>query len=236
MLVLLSGPVSSSLSAEYLGTGMVSLPSKIIPLSIGPFPNRFPVGPYPLLHGLSVSPTKVFLGYLGSFRLLLLPYSSKLPVGSWSCWTSQKWTGRLRLTHQNWSNIYPCLLAPTIAKIRHTRYSLWRQNLFHNSLSCQIPSVSSEELALPRLIRHNLLLSSYLCRIKRKENSSYSTCGHPLQDLTHLLDCPATEPLWYAIFGTTSSIFDLLSRPWGMARLLCLSEVPLCPHTSEGVR
>jgi len=63
-----------------------------------------------------------------------------------------------------------------------------------------------EELALPRLIRcefsrlrchgHSLLLSSYLCRIKRKENSSCSTCGHPLQDLTHLLlDCPASEPL-----------------------------------------
>jgi len=34
---------------------------------------------------------------------------------------------------------------------------------------------------------HSLLLSSYLCRIKRKENSSCSACGHPLQDLTHLL-------------------------------------------------
>jgi len=32
---------------------------------------------------------------------------------------------------------------------------------------------------------------------------------HPLQDLTHLLlDCPASEPLLCAIFGTTSSIFD----------------------------
>jgi len=28
---------------------------------------------------------------------------------------------------------------------------------------------------------------SYLCRIKRKENSSCSACVHPLQDLTHLL-------------------------------------------------
>jgi len=37
----------------------------------------------------------------------------------------------------------------------------------------------------------------------------------PLQDLTHLLlDCPASEPLRPVIFGTTSSIFDLWSRPW----------------------
>jgi len=47
----------------------------------------------------------------------------------------------------------PCSLAPTIAKIRHTRYFLWRRNFSHNSLFCQIPSVSSEELAFPRLIR-----------------------------------------------------------------------------------
>jgi len=83
---------------------------------------------------------------------------------------------------------YP--LAPTIAKIRYTCYALWRQNLSHNSLPCQILSVSSEELALPRLIRcelsrlhcygHSLLLSSYLCRIKQKKNSSWSTCGQSL--------------------------------------------------------
>jgi len=49
-----------------------------------------------------------------------------------------------------------CPLAPTIATIRHTRYSLWRQTLSHNSLSCQILLVSSEELALLRLIRCEL--------------------------------------------------------------------------------
>jgi len=123
----------------------------------------------------------------------------------------------------------PYPLAPIIAKIRHTRYSLWRRILSYNSLSCQIPSVSSEELVLPHLIRcdlsrlrcqgHSLVLSSYLCRIKRKENSSCSACRHPLQDLTYLLlfDCPASEPLRRAIFGTTSSIFDPWSRPWGVA-------------------
>jgi len=39
-----------------------------------------------------------------------------------------------------------------------------------------------------------------------------------LQDMTHLLlDCAASEPLRRAIFGTTSSIFDLWSRPWGVS-------------------
>jgi len=117
-----------------------------------------------------------------------------------------------------------CPLASIIAKIIHTRYSLWRRNLPHNSLPCQIHSVSSKELALLRLIRcelsrlrchgHSLLLSSYICRIKRKENSSCIACGHPLKDMIHLfLDCPVSEPLRRAIFGTTSSIFDLWSRP-----------------------
>jgi len=63
-----------------------------------------------------------------------------------------------------------------------------------------------------------------------------SACGHPLQDSTHLLlDCPAFEPLWRAIFGTTSSIFDLwsISRPWGVARLLGRRGVPPRSHPLE---
>jgi len=134
-----------------------------------------------------------------------------------------------------------CPLTPTIAKIRHTRYFLWRRNLSHNSYL--ISSVSSEELALPRLIcselsrlrchGHSLLLSSYLCRLKWK-NSSCSACGHPLQDLTHLLlDCPASEPLRHAIFGTT--IFDLWSRPWGVARLLGLRVFLHAPSLRRGL-
>jgi len=115
-----------------------------------------------------------------------------------------------------------------------TLATLSGDEIFLSFLSCQIPSVSLEELALPRLIHcklsrlrchgHNLLLSSYLCRIKCKENSFSSACGHPLQDLTHLLlmYCSASEPLRRAIFGTTSYIFDLWSIPWGVARLLGL--------------
>jgi len=48
----------------------------------------------------------------------------------------------------------PSPLVPVIAKISHTSFS-WRRNLFQNSLSCQTPSVSSEELVLPRLAAVN---------------------------------------------------------------------------------
>jgi len=74
---------------------------------------------------------------------------------------------------------------------------------------------------------HNsLLLSSYLCGIKWKENYSCSACDYQLQDLTHLLlVCSTTEPLRHAIFGNTSSIFDLFFRPWSVARLLSLHGV-----------
>jgi len=54
---------------------------------------------------------------------------------------------------------------------------------------CKIPSVSSAELALPRLIRRELSRlrchGHILLLFSRKENSSScSACGHLLQDLT----------------------------------------------------
>ena len=80
-----------------------------------------------------------------------------------------------------------------------------------------VPEVSSEKLLLSRPIRcelsrlrchgHSLLLSSYLHRISRKENSACSACEHPLQDLNHLLlDCSASEPLRKSIFGSSLSL------------------------------
>ena len=110
----------------------------------------------------------------------------------------------------------------------------------------QVSEVSSEELLLSCPIRcelsrlrchgHSLLLSSYLHRISQKENSACNACGHPLQDLNHLLlDCPASEPLCKSIFGTSLSILDLWSKSWGVAQLLGLCGVPLCPHSLEGI-
>ena len=140
----------------------------------------------------------------------------------------------------------PCPLFTVIAKIRYLQYHNWRRHISHFYLNCQVAKVSSEELLLSRLIRselsrfrchgHSLLLSLYLHRISRKKNSACSACGHPLQDLNHLLlDCHASEPLSKSIFGSSLSILDLWSRPWGVARLLGIRGVPPRPHPSERV-
>ena len=136
----------------------------------------------------------------------------------------------------------PCPLPPVIAKVRYSQYRNWRRHISHSHLNFQVPEVSSEELLLSHSIRnelsrlrchgHSLLLSSCLHRISRKENSDCSACVHPLQDLNHLLDCPASEPLRKSIFGSSLSILDLWSRPWGVDRLLGLRGVPPRPHPS----
>ena len=114
----------------------------------------------------------------------------------------------------------PYPLPPVVAKVRYSQYHNWRRHISHSYLNFQVPEVSSEELLLSRPIRcdlsrlrchgQSLLLSSYLHRMSRKENSACSACGHLLQDLNHLfLDCPASEPLRKSIFGSSLSILDL---------------------------
>ena len=96
----------------------------------------------------------------------------------------------------------PCPLPPVIAKVCYFQYHNWRRHIYHSYMNYKVPKVSSEELLLSRPTRcelsslrchgHSLLLSSYLHRISRKENSVCSACGHPQQDLNHfLLNCPA---------------------------------------------
>ena len=105
--------------------------------------------------------------------------------------------------------------------------------------------MSTEELVLPRHARcvlsrfrcngHSLLLGSYLSRIGRIENSSCSACGHSSQDISHLiLHCPATDSLRRSLFGDPLSLYDLWSRPWGVARLLGLHGLPPCPIPRKG--
>jgi len=84
-----------------------------------------------------------------------------------------------------------------------------------------------------------LLLSSYLCRIKRKENSSYSgfikrtpSAGSntPPSWLSCIWASPARHLRHYFFH------FDLWSRHWGVVRLLSLRGVPLRPHPTDGIR
>ena len=140
----------------------------------------------------------------------------------------------------------PCSLSPLISCIHSSLISDWRRTVSSKFFDTQVPSISTEELVLPRHARwvlsrlrcngHSLLLDSYLSRIGRIENPSCSACGHSSQDTSHLiLHCPATDSLRRSFFGDCLSLYDLWSRPWGVARLLGLHGLPPCPHPSEGV-
>ena len=139
------------------------------------------------------------------------------------------------------------LLAPSAIPCRLSLLvSDWRRTVSSKYFDTQVPSISIEELVLPRhalcvlsCLRCNglsLLLGSYLSRIGRIENSSCSACGHSSQNISHLiLRCPATDSLRRSLFGDSLSLYDLWSRPWGVARLLGLHGLPPCSHFSEGV-
>ena len=140
----------------------------------------------------------------------------------------------------------PCSLSPIMSRIHSRLFSDWRRTVSSKYFDTQVPSISTEEHVLPRHARcvlsrlrcngHSLLLGSYLSRIGRIENSSCSACGHPSQDISHLiLHRPATDSLRCSLFGDSLSLYDLWSRPWGVARLLGLHGLPPCPHPSEGV-
>ena len=144
------------------------------------------------------------------------------------------------------SSAIPCGLSPLIFCIHSRLISDWRHTVSSKFFDTQVPSISTEELALPRDARcvlsrlrcngYSLLLGSYLSRIGRIENPFCSACGHPSQDTSHLiLHCPATDSLRCSLFGNSLSLYDLWSRPWGVARLLGLHGHPPCPHTSEEV-
>ena len=118
----------------------------------------------------------------------------------------------------------PCSLSPLISRIHSRLFSDWRRTVSSKYFDTQVPSISTEKLVLPRHARcvlsrlrcngHSLLLGSYLSRIGRIENSSCSACGHPSQDISHLiLHCPASDSLRRSLFGDSLSLYDLWSRP-----------------------
>ena len=139
----------------------------------------------------------------------------------------------------------PCSLSPLISRISSCLFSDWRLTV-SSKFDTQVPSISTEELMLPRHARcvlsrlrcngHSFLLSSYLSRIGRIENPCCSACGHSSQDTSHLiLHCPARDSLRRSLFGDSLSLYDLWSRPWEVARLLGLHGLPPSPHPWKGV-
>ena len=140
----------------------------------------------------------------------------------------------------------PSDLSPLISHIHSFFFSDWRHTVSSKFFDARVLSIFTEELVLPRHAccvlfrlrcnRHSLLLGSYLSRIGKIENPSCSACGHSSQDTSHLiLHCSGTGSLRCSLFGDSLSLYDLWSRPWGVARLLGLHGLPPCPHPLEGV-
>ena len=147
------------------------------------------------------------------------------------------------------------LLAPSLIPVVSLLLSLvstlllfsdWRCTVSSKFFDTQVSSISTKKLVLPRHVRcvlsrlrcnrHSLLLSSYLFWIGRIENLSCSASGHSSQDTSHLIRyCPAMDSLRRSLFDDCLSLYDLWSRPRGVARLLRLHGIPPCPHPSEGV-
>ena len=140
-----------------------------------------------------------------------------------------------------------CSLSLVITCAHFCLFSDWRRTVSSKFFDTQVHSISTEELVLPRhaccvLFRfrcngHSVMLSSYLSRIGRIENPSYSACGHSSQHTPHLvLRCPVTNFLRRSLFGNSLFLYDFYSRPLGVARFLGLHGILPCPHPSEGVR
>ena len=130
----------------------------------------------------------------------------------------------------------PCSLSPLISRIHSRLISDWRHTVSSKFFDTQVPSISTEELVLPRhaccvLSRlccngHDLLLGSYLSRIGRIENPSCSACGHSSQDISHLiLHCPATDSLRRSLFTTSGPEPGELPGFWG-SMVFCHAPIP----------
>ena len=124
-------------------------------------------------------------------------------------------------------SVISCSLPRLNSRIHSSLFSDSRRTVLSKFFDTQAPSISTEELVLPRhaccVLSHlccngdSLLLSSHLFRIGRIENPFCSVCGHPSQDISHfILHCPATDPLRRSLFGDSLSLYDLWSRPWGV--------------------
>ena len=142
---------------------------------------------------------------------------------------------------------YWCLLQSLeVSRIHSCLFSDWRRAVSSKFFDTKVFSISIEELVLPRHARcvlfrlccngHSPLLSSYLTRIGRIDNSSCSACGHPSQDTSNrILHCPITDSSRRPLFGDSLSLYDLWSSPWGVPQILGLLGFLPCPHPSEEV-
>ena len=135
-----------------------------------------------------------------------------------------------------YSRLLQPLLVSLIFLLSTSLFLDQRRTVLSKFFDTQVSSISTEELVLPRHARsvlsrllcngHSLLLSFYLSRIGRIENSSCSACGH-LSSHSALSSYGLLAPLaFWRLSGPDSG---------RVARLLGHHGFPPCPHPSERV-
>ena len=218
-------------------------PSPFFPFSAGKFVQVFPLKPAlfcKLFAGLNSTnkpaTSLLFPSHCRSvFATLSSPPSFLLPQFLWQIWQelSSLSSCCIRLQWVPGHSFLPgndtadelarrgALLAPSaipcsLSRIHSSLFSDWRRTVVSKFFDTQVPSISTEELVLPRHARcvlrrlrcnrHSLLLSSYICRIGRIENPC-SACRRSSQDTSYLiLHCPATDCLRRSLFGDSQSL------------------------------
>ena len=134
----------------------------------------------------------------------------------------------------------PCSLSLLLSRVYSCLFLDWRRTVSFNFFDTKIPVISTEKHVLTRLARfvlcrlccskYSLVLSFYPIRIARIENPSCSSCGHPSQDTSHLIQhCPATDSLrcslWQLFVSLQSRVQALGSWLW-FSMVFCDTTIP----------
>ena len=152
-----------------------------------------------------------------------------------------------------------CSLSPLISRIHSCLFSDWRRTVSSKYFDTQVPSISTEDLVLPRharcvfsrlrWYRHSFLLGSYLSRIGIIENPSCNACGHSSQD-TSISFCTVQLRTLYAAHSLVTLCLSTTSgpdpgswpasgAPWssamppslGRGRVINDNNIHICCHT-----
>ena len=120
----------------------------------------------------------------------------------------------------------PCPLPPVVAKVRYFQYHNWRRHISRFYLSHQVPEVSSEELLLFALFAVSFPVFAAITTVFFYLHIFTESVGRrillvvPVDTLYRTSIISSSTVLRKSIFGSSLSILDLWSRPWGVARLL----------------
>ena len=133
----------------------------------------------------------------------------------------------------------PSPFPPVSAKVRYCQYRNWRRHISHSQLnfggSFFLAPYAVSSPVFAAMVTVFFYLHIFTGSVGKRILLVVPVYTIYRTSIISSLDCRASEPLCKSIFGSSLSILDLWSRPWGVARLLGLREVPPSPLPSEEV-